>query len=181
MRILSTTLAGVHVVAPEVHRDDRGEFWRSYCRRELAAAGVTFDVHQSNVSVNRSRHTLRGFHFQRPPSTEKKVLTVLTGSAHVVIVDVRQGSPTYLDHVAFEFGGGDRRSLIVAEGCATGFLTIVDETIVHYQMGDVYRPEGDAGIRYDDPAIGVVWPAPPAVISARDAAFGPLDHSGERS
>jgi dTDP-4-dehydrorhamnose 3,5-epimerase len=71
--------------------------------------------------------------------------------------------------------------LIVAEGCATGFLTLVDETIVHYQMGDVYRPEGDAGIRYDDPAIGVVWPAPPAVISARDAAFGPLDHSGERS
>ena len=109
------------MVAPEVHRDDRGEFWRSYCRRELAAAGVIFAVHQSTVSVNRSRHTLRGFHFQRPPSTEKKVLTVLTGSAHVVIVDVREGSPTYLGHVAFEFGGGDRRSLIVAEGCATGF------------------------------------------------------------
>ena len=175
MRITGTTLAGVYVVDAEVHRDERGEFWRSYCRLELAGAGVTFDIHQSNVSVNRSMHTLRGFHFQRPPSVEQKILTVITGSAHVVIVDVRTASPTFLDHEAFVFGEGDRRSLVIADGCATGFLTLADDTIVHYQMGDVYRPDSYTGFRYDDPAIGVAWPAEPRVISDRDAGFRPLD------
>ena len=175
MKINGTTLAGVHVVDVEVHRDERGEFWRSYCRLELAGAGVTFDVHQSNVSVNRAMHTLRGFHFQRPPSAEQKILTVVTGSAYVAIVDLRTNSSTFLAHETFVFGVGDRRSLLVADGCATGFLTLADDTIVHYQMGDVYRPESYDGFRYDDPAIGVDWPAEPRVISERDAGFRPLD------
>ena len=175
MRILDTSIAGVHLVEPEVHRDGRGEFWRSFCRREFQGAGVTFDIHQTNVSVNPAMHTLRGFHFQRPPSTEKKILTVVTGAAHVVIVDVRPGSRTFLGHEAFEFGDGDRRSLVVALGCATGFLTLVKETIVQYQMGDVFRPDGYAGFRYDDPTVGVDWPAEPAVISDRDVSFAPLD------
>ena len=175
MKIIGTTLAGVHVVDVDVHRDERGEFWRSYCRLELAGAGVTFDVHQSNVSVNRAMHTLRGFHFQRPPSAEQKILTVVTGSAYVAIVDLRTNSSTFLAHETFVFGGGDRRSLLVADGCATGFLTLADDTIVHYQMGDVYRPESYDGFRYDDPAIGVDWPAEPRVISERDAGFRPLD------
>ena len=177
MRITGTTLAGVHVVAAEVHRDERGEFWRSYCRLELAGAGVTFDVHQSNVSVNRSMHTLRGFHFQRPPSVEQKILTVITGSAHVVIVDVRTDSSTFLAHEAFVFGVGDRRSLVVAGGCATGFLTLADDTIVHYQMSDYFQPGNYTGFRYDDPAIGVEWPYEPAVMSDRDRSFGALDTS----
>ena len=175
MKIIGTTLAGVHVVDVDVHRDERGEFWRSYCRLELAGAGVTFDVHQSNVSVNRAMHTLRGFHFQRPPSAEQKILTVVTGSAYVAIVDLRTNSSTFLAHETFVFGVGDSRSLLVADGCATGFLTLADDTIVHYQMGDVYRPESYDGFRYDDPAIGVDWPAEPRVISERDAGFRPLD------
>lgn len=175
MRITRTTLPGVHVVDAEVHRDERGEFWRSYCRLELAGAGVTFDIHQSNVSVNRSRHTIRGFHFQRPPSTEKKILTVITGAAHVVIVDIRLDSPTFLAHETFVIETGDRRSVVVADGCATGFLTLADDTIIHYQMGDIYRPDSYAGFRYDDPAVGIDWPAEPVVISERDASFAPLD------
>ena len=177
MRITGTTLAGVHVVDAEVHRDERGEFWRSYCRLELAGAGVAFDVHQSNVSVNRSMHTLRGFHFQRPPSVEQKILTVITGSAHVVIVDVRTASPTFTQHESFRFGIGDRSSLHVPDGCATGFLTLVEDTIVHYQMSDYFQPENYTGFRYDDPAIGVEWPYEPAVMSDRDRGFGVLDTS----
>ena len=175
MRILDTSLEGVHLVEPEVHRDSRGEFWRSFCRRDFHEAGVTFDIRQTNMSVNPAMHTLRGFHFQRPPSTEKKILTVVTGAAHVVIVDVRQGSRTFLGYEAFEFGVGDRRSLVVALGCATGFLTLVENTIVQYQMSDFFRPDGYAGFRYDDPVIGVSWPAEPAVISDRDVSFAPLD------
>lgn len=175
MDVSPTAIEGVFLVQPEVHVDDRGEFWRSFCRSTLAETGVDFDVLQSNVSVNRDCHTLRGFHFQRPPSVEKKILTVLTGAAHVVIVDVRSDSETFLGHEAFSIGSGDRRSVVIADGCATGFLTLADNTIVHYQMGDVYRPESYSGFRYDDPAVGVDWPAEPVVISERDTSFPPLD------
>ena len=175
MRISDTLIGGVHLVEPEVHRDERGEFWRSFCYDNLSAAGIEFHVAQSNVSVNRARHAVRGFHYQRPPSREQKILTVVSGAAHVVIVDVRKESVTRLAYQEFVFEVGDRRSLVVADGCATGFQTLVDETIVHYQMGDVYRPDSYTGFRYDDPMIGVAWPAEPAVISDRDLGLPFLD------
>jgi dTDP-4-dehydrorhamnose 3,5-epimerase len=177
MKIVNTTIPGVHLLEPEIHRDERGEFWRSFCRQECAEYGISFDVCQSNISSNRSQYTLRGFHFQRYPSKEQKILTVVTGSAHVVIVDVRPESPTFLAHVAVTVEPGDRRSVVIASGCATGFLTLIDDTIIHYQMGDAYRPDSYAGFRYDDPAVGVEWPAQPRVISAQDAGFPPLDPS----
>tara|TARA_B100000929_G_C15439187_1_gene397445 strand:+ start:389 stop:928 length:540 start_codon:yes stop_codon:yes gene_type:complete len=175
LRISGTSIGGVHLVEPEVHRDERGEFWRSFCSDNLSAAGIDFRVVQSNVSLNRTRHTVRGFHYQRPPSREQKILTVVSGAAHVVIVDVRQGSDTRLEHQEFVFEVGDRRSLVVADGCATGFQTLTDDTIVHYQMADIYRPDSYTGFRYDDPTVGVAWPAEPAVISDRDLGLPFLD------
>jgi dTDP-4-dehydrorhamnose 3,5-epimerase len=129
------------------------------------------------VSVNPHRYTLRGFHYQRPPSTERKILTVLKGALHVVIVDVRPDTPTFLSHESFRFEVGDRSSLLVPDGCATGFLTLADDTIVHYQMSDYYQPGNYTGFRYDDPAIGVEWPADPAVISDRDRSFADFEYS----
>ena len=175
MNVEATSLAGLYRIVPEVHVDDRGELWRSYCRQDLAENGLAFDVCQSNVSVNLHRHTLRGFHYQRPPSTEQKILTVMVGGLHAVIVDVRPDSPTFLCHESFRFEVGDRSSLLVPDGCATGFLTLVDDTVVHYQMSDYYQPENYTGFRYDDPSIGVQWPTEPAVISDRDRGFDPLD------
>jgi dTDP-4-dehydrorhamnose 3,5-epimerase len=177
MKIVNTSVPGVHLLEPEIHRDERGEFWRSFCRQECAEYGISFDVCQSNISSNRSQYTLRGFHFQRYPSKEQKILTIITGSAYVVIVDLRKDSLARFRYEAFEFTVGDRRSLVVADGCATGFLTLADDTIIHYQMGDAYRPDSYAGFRYDDPAVGVEWPAQPRVISAQDAGFLPLDPS----
>ena len=177
MSIEATTLAGMYRIFPEVHVDVRGEFWRSYCRQVLAEHGLEFEVRQSNVSINPHRHTLRGLHYQRPPSTEQKILTVLKGALHVVIVDIRPDTPTFLSHESFRFEVGDRSSLLVPDGCATGFLTLADDTIVHYQMGDVYRPDSYTGFRYNDPAVGVAWPAEPAVMSERDRGFADLDLS----
>ena len=177
MEVLNTAISGVRLVHPDVHADERGEFWRSFCRETLSGSGTEFEVAQSNVSVNRTRHTLRGFHYQRPPSSEQKILTVVTGAAHVVVVDVRPDSATFLDHVSVSIEPGDRRSIVIAAGCATGFLTLADDTVVHYQMGDIYRPESYVGFRYDDPSVGVTWPAAPMVISDRDESFGPLDPS----
>ena len=177
MNVEATSLAGLYRIVPEIHVDDRGEFWRSYCRQDLAESGIDFDVCQSNVSINRNQHTLRGFHYQRLPSTEQKILTVMVGAIHAVIVDIRPDSLTFLAHEAFSFEVGDRSSLLVPEGCATGFLTLVDDTIVHYQMGDVYRPDSYTGFRYNDPAVGVAWPAEPAVMSERDRGFADFESS----
>ena len=174
MRIESTMIGGGHRIHPEVHVDERGQFWRSYCRERLAEADIAFDVQQSNVSVNARRHTLRGFHYQRPPSVEQKILTVVAGAAEVVIVDVRPDSPTFAEHDSFRFEVNDRSSLLVAAGCATGFLTLADDTIVHYQMSDFYQPNAYTGFRFDDPQIGVRWAAEPAVISERDRELGPF-------
>jgi dTDP-4-dehydrorhamnose 3,5-epimerase len=164
-------------IFPEVHVDVRGEFWRSYCWQVLVEHGLEFEVCQSNVSVNPHRYTLRGFHYQRPPSTERKILTVLKGALHAVIVDVRPDTPTFLSHESFRFEVGDRSSLLVPDGCATGFLTLADDTIVHYQMSDYFQPGNYTGFRYDDPAIGVEWPADPAVISDRDRSFADFESS----
>ena len=177
MRIEDSAILGVHRIRPEVHEDARGEFWRSYCQRDLADHGLEFEVCQSNVSVNSHQHTLRGFHYQTAPSTEQKILTVVLGSAEVVVVDVRPDSPTFLSHESFRIKIGDRSSLLVPDGCATGFLTLADNTIVHYQMSDYYQPESYKGFRYDDPAIGVEWPADPAVISDRDRSFADFEYS----
>ena len=143
----------------------------------MAENGLKFEVSQSNVSINPHRYTLRGFHYQRPPSTERKILTVVKGALYVVIVDVRSDSPTLMCHESFRFEIGDRSSLLVPDGCATGFLTLVEDTIVHYQMSDYFQPGNYTGFRYDDPAIGVEWPYEPAVMSDRDRGFGALDTS----
>ncbi|MBI11300.1 MAG: dTDP-4-dehydrorhamnose 3,5-epimerase [Rhodospirillaceae bacterium] len=174
MNVEETTISGVYRIHPRVHVDGRGEFWRAFCREQLGLLGIGFDVCQSNVSVNQHRHTLRGFHYQRPPSAEQKILTVVTGSVEVAIVDVRGDSATCGRHEIFRFDDGDRSSLLVAAGCATGFLTLADQTIVHYQMSDFYQPDAYTGFRFDDPQVGVRWSAEPAVISERDLELGPF-------
>ena len=174
MEVQKTRITGVYLTRSEVHRDERGEFWRSFCREDLAAGGVDFSVAQSNVSVNPHLGTLRGFHFQGPPSVEKKVLTLIAGAMRAVVVDLRPTSGTFLEWEPFEIGIGDRTSIVVPSGCATGFLTLAEQTVVHYQMSDVFRPDCYGGFRFDDPLVGVRWPAAPLVISDRDLGFGPL-------
>jgi dTDP-4-dehydrorhamnose 3,5-epimerase len=175
VNIESTSITGVHRLLPDLHIDDRGQFWRSFCRQELADDAIEFSVCQSNASVNPRKHTLRGFHYQRHPSSEMKILTVLAGSLQAAIVDIRPESPTFLSHLLFLFPVGDRSSLLVPEGCATGFLTLAEDTIVHYQMSDYYQPERYAGFRYDDPLIGVNWFTEPLFLSDRDRGYVDLD------
>ena len=178
MKIETTSISGVFRIDPDVHSDERGEFWRSYCRDQLEKVDIRFNVCQSNISVNPSCHTMRGFHYQQFPSTEQKILTVVTGSVEVAIVDVRSDSPTRADHEVFCFEVGDRSSLLVAAGCATGFLTLVDNTTVHYQMSDFYQPDAYTGFRFDDPLIGVNWSAEPEIISDRDRNLGSFPVGG---
>jgi dTDP-4-dehydrorhamnose 3,5-epimerase len=171
MKSIEQSLAGVVLMVPDVFQDNRGAFRRNFCTRQLAEIGIEFTVCQGNISENPGQYTMRGFHYQRSPSRESKVLTPVSGCLHNVVVDLRPLSKTFLKWVAIEVSAERRESLHVPAGCANAFLTTAANTVVHYYMGDFFRPETYAGFRYNDPHFAVEWPREPLVISDRDASF----------
>lgn len=170
MRFLAQKIAGVFVVEAEPHRDERGFFTRVYCADEFAKAGIDFASPQINLSGNAKRHTLRGLHYQDPPFAEAKFVRAVRGRAFDVVVDLRPGSPTENAWISVELDSRHQNGVFVPEGCAHGFLTLEDDTDVLYQMGCVFVEGHARGVRWDDPAFAIAWPARPAVISERDAA-----------
>jgi dTDP-4-dehydrorhamnose 3,5-epimerase len=167
----ATRIPGLVIVDLERHTDDRGFFARSWCAQEFAAAGLPDRLVQCSVSWNTSRHTLRGMHWQAAPHGEAKLVRCTGGALLDVVVDVRPGSPTYLDHFAVELSSTNRRAMFIPSGLAHGFLTLADETEVLYQMDAFYVAEASQGARWDDPAFAIDWPAVPAVISDRDRTY----------
>lgn len=171
MKAIEQRLPGVVLMVPDVFRDDRGAFRRNFCTRQLAEIGIEFTVCQGNISENPEQYTMRGFHYQKSPSRESKILTPLSGCLYNVVVDLRPLSSTYLQWVAIEVSAERRESLHVPAGCGNAFLTTEMDTVVHYYMGDYFRPETYAGFRYNDPRFAISWPHEPRVISDRDASF----------
>lgn len=171
MKFAETPLAGAYVVELERREDERGFFARSFCRREFEALRLEPLVAQCNVSWNRRKGTLRGMHFQVPPVSEAKLVRCTRGAIHDVIVDLRRESATYLQHFATELTADNRRQLYIPDLFAHGFLTLTDDAEVSYQMSEFYTPGAGRGIRYDDRALGIRWPAPVAVISEQDASW----------
>jgi dTDP-4-dehydrorhamnose 3,5-epimerase len=165
-------IPGAYIVALERHEDDRGFFARSWCQREFEAHGLNPRIAQANISQNRHKHTLRGFHFQAAPHEEDKLIRCTRGALHFVIVDLRRDSPAYQRHVAVSVTAASYRMLYVPKGCANGYLTLEDDTELLYLISQFYAPGFERGIRWNDPALGVKWPvAEPAVISERDLSW----------
>lgn len=165
------TIAGAFQLDIERAEDERGFFARCFCREEWLAHGVDFAVAQCSVSVNRVRHTLRGMHYQKHPHGETKVVRCTSGSIWDCIVDLRPNSPTFRQWVALELSETNHRSLFIPEQCAHGFLTLTPESEVFYMISSDYKPQAAAGVRWNDPAFGIDWPAAPDMISARDGAY----------
>ncbi len=161
-------IAGVYVVGLEKRVDDRGFFARAWCRDEFNDRGLPNRMVQMNVSFNRYKHTLRGFHYQVAPHEEDKLLRCVRGAVHDVVLDVRPDSPTFMNHTAVELSAASHHMLLVPKGCANAFLTLTDETEVTYLVSEFYTPAAERGVRWNDPALGVRWPAEPAVISDKD-------------
>ena len=164
-----TKLPGVFIVDLQRLEDDRGFFCRSFCRNEFAGRGLNPDVAQCNISFNRDAGTLRGMHYQSTPHAEDKLIRCTRGKLYDVIVDLRRESPTFKQWIGLELTGDNRRMLYVPKGCAHGFQTLEDNTEVFYQMSEFYHPESAHGVRWNDPAFGIQWPAGvPVIISERD-------------
>jgi dTDP-4-dehydrorhamnose 3,5-epimerase len=165
-------LAGAYTIAPEPARDERGFFARIFCEEEFARHGLVTTFPQSSLSFNARRHTLRGMHFQFAPAEEVKLVRCTAGAIYDVIVDLREGSPTRLSWVAVELSAENRLTLYVPEGFAHGFQTLTDAAEVAYDISRPYAPGLASGLRYDDPALGIVWPdAPERIVADRDRAW----------
>jgi dTDP-4-dehydrorhamnose 3,5-epimerase len=171
MRFAETKLAGTYLIDPERQADQRGFFARTWCAEEFTAHGLNAAIAQCAISFNAQKGTLRGMHYQRVPDAEAKLVRCTAGAIYDVIVDLRRESPTFRQWIAVELTAENRRMLYVPEGIAHGFETLTDDAEVFYQISQFYRPESAAGVRWDDPAFGIRWPLPPAVISPRDRQY----------
>lgn len=171
------SIDGALSVRIEPVRDERGFFARTYCRNEFLAHGIQPDVVQASVSYNARQGTIRGLHFQWPPSTEGKLVRCVRGKILDVLVDLRPTSATYLGHDAVMLDEGNHDAVFIPSGVAHGFQTLVDTTEVLYQMADFYAPELATGVRWNDSAFGVSWPLPVSVISERDASYPAFDRA----
>jgi dTDP-4-dehydrorhamnose 3,5-epimerase len=171
MRFIPTPLAGAFLVESDAHEDERGAFYRTFCRQEFEEHGLPGDFVQASLSRNHARRTLRGMHFQAAPRPERKLVRCVHGAVHDVIVDLRPASATYCRWFGAELSAANRVALFVPAGFAHGFLTLEDDSDVLYQMSEFYVPGLAAGVRWNDAAFDIAWPLDPLVVSARDLEY----------
>jgi dTDP-4-dehydrorhamnose 3,5-epimerase len=178
MRFEETALKGAWLVAPEPIHDDRGFFARSFCIKEFGARGLETRFVQHSLSFSLKRHTLRGVHFQRAPHAEVKIVSCVQGAIFDVVVDLRPASPTFRRWAAFELTAQNRLQLYIPKGFAHGHQTLVHDTTVAYLISEFHVPAAASGIRYDDPALGIDWPASPSILSDKDREWPTLEPAG---
>lgn len=172
MRFDALGIEGALRISPEPIRDHRGFFARTYCEREFAAHGIANTFVQASISFNERRGTLRGMHFQKPPSQEAKLVRCVKGAVFDVLLDLRPDSPSYLRHVGLELSDENRLAVYIPHGVAHGFQTLSDAAEVLYQMTDWPAPDLASGVRWNDPAFGIAWPITGGLtLSERDAHY----------
>jgi len=167
-----TKLRDAFVIEPEMFEDERGFFARSFSEKEFESHGINPRIAECNLSFNKKRYTLRGMHFQAEPCEQTKLVRCTRGAIYDVIVDLRPDSPTFKQWVAEELTAENRRMLCVPGGFAHGFQTLEDNTEIFYQVSDFYAPASAGGIRWNDPAFAIKWPATHGVtINERDQTY----------
>ncbi len=179
MIFTETKLPGAFVIDLQPIEDARGLFARSWSEEEFAQHGLNTRIKQANVSFNRTKGTLRGMHRQAEPFAEVKLVRCTRGAIYDVIIDLRPDSPTYMQWTGVELTADNRRMFYVPENFAHGFQTLEDNTEVTYQVSQVYTPGAERGIRFDDPAFGIEWPLPVALISDKDRTWADFDRAAE--
>ena len=159
MDISPLEIPDVKVLRPKRHGDARGFFSETWSRATMEAAGIDIDFVQDNQSLSAARGTVRGLHFQTPPHPQAKLLRVIRGAVFDVAVDLRRGSPTYGRHAGAVISAEEWNQILVPVGFAHGFMTLEPDTEVIYKVSGIYSPEHDAGILWNDPDLGIAWPA----------------------
>ena len=171
MLFAETEIEGAYLIEPERRFDERGFFARMFCEKELADRGLTVSISQANTGFSPRSGTLRGLHFQLAPHAEVKIARCLRGSVFDVAVDLRPGSTTYRRWTGHLLSADNGKLLYVPEGCAHGYLTLAPDTELMYFTSAPYAPSAARGVRYDDPAFAIAWPAKVEVISKADLSW----------
>ncbi len=169
MKIEQTALEGVLILTPQRFGDDRGWFCETWNAARLAAKGVDVAFVQDNHSLSAAAGTLRGLHYQRPPHAQDKLVRCTRGLILDVAVDFRAGSPSFGQWFGVELSPENGMQLLVPKGFLHGFVTRVPDTEVQYKCSDVYAPDCDGCVRWDDPAIGIDWGIAAPALSGKDA------------
>lgn len=172
---MNTPLSGLKVICRRSIADSRGSFSRLFCQEELTGAGWRGAVAQINHSRTAHRGTIRGLHFQRPPHAEMKLVSCIRGAAWDVAVDVRVGSPTFLQWHAELLSADNARSLLIPEGFAHGFQALTDHVELVYCHSAPYAPQAETGLCPYDSTVSVSWPLDATEMSERDASFPKID------
>lgn len=168
MNVIKTDIEGVVIIEPRVFGDARGYFFESYNARDFAeVADVTF------VQDNESRScygVVRGLHFQKPPYAQSKLVRVVEGRVLDVAVDIRRGSPTYGRHVAAELSADNHRQFFLPQGMAHGFAVLSETAVFQYKCDNLYHPESEGALAWDDPTLAIDWqlPADKVILSDKD-------------
>ncbi len=168
MKFTPLPLSSAHLIEPEIMEDPRGGFSRLYCRKELESIGCRSPIAQVNQSFNRDKGTLRGLHYRVRPGAEIKMVMCVRGAVFDVIVDLGKGSETFLKWHGEIISAANRKIMYVPEQCAHGFQTLEDDCVLVYFHTGFYDPDHERVIRYDEPRVGVKWPAGISSISERD-------------
>lgn len=168
MRFRETIFQDAWLIELDPAQDERGFFARTFCVKEFADRGLDTRFVQHSMSHSKQRHTLRGMHFQLPPHAETKLVSCIRGAIFDVIVDLRPASPTCLRWQGFKLTSRNRRQLYIPKGFAHGFQTLTQDATVSYLISEFYTPAAASGVRYDDPALAIDWPAAPTTLSERD-------------
>ncbi|MGB7268029.1 MAG: dTDP-4-dehydrorhamnose 3,5-epimerase [Albidovulum sp.] len=172
MTIEETSLPGVMILTPRRFGDARGWFSEVWNQQTLAAAGIHYDFVQDNHSYSRDVGTVRGLHFQSPPHAQTKLVRCGRGAVLDVAVDIRKGSPTYGKWLGVELSADNGKQLLIPAGFLHGFATILPDSELLYKCSDVYAPDCDGAVRFDDPDFGIDWGIDPAraILSDKDSA-----------
>jgi dTDP-4-dehydrorhamnose 3,5-epimerase len=166
-----TKLPGVYEIHLEPKADDRGFFARSWCQHEFEQHGLSSVTAQCSVAFNEKKGTLRGLHYQADPHPESKLVRCTQGAIYDVVLDLRPESSTFKKWFSAILTAANRHMIFVPGGCGHGLLTLEDRTEVFYQMSEFYYPELSRGVRWNDPAFQIEWPAQPLIISDRDRTY----------
>ena len=169
INVLDTAIPGVFIIEPKVFGDARGYFMETWSQRDFDAQVRPIRFVQDNESKS-SYGVLRGLHFQKGKDAQSKLVRVLQGRVLDVAVDIRQGSPTFGKHVMVELTGENHRQFFIPRGFAHGFVVLSEEAVFQYKCDNLYAPQAEGAIAWDDPDLGIDWqvPADKVLLSAKD-------------
>jgi dTDP-4-dehydrorhamnose 3,5-epimerase len=169
MKFTPTELEGVLIVEPAVFGDHRGWFMETFSEAKFQEQGLQLEFVQDNQSFSATKGTLRGLHYQINPKAQTKLVRCTKGAIFDVAVDIRHGSPSYGKWFGIELTADNKKQLLIPKGFAHGFMTLTDDVEVQYKCDELYAPECDGGILWNDPEIGIEWPMHiQPVLSAKD-------------